>query len=150
MSVIARTIDTEHADSFDADVAAAPELASPANGASNVDGTTTFSFDGFDNGVHVVSLQSSEAGTSELRIVTENESTTIPDLNGVGFSLDSDSEYNLTVQALSPFANIDEAVTPRFVALRSAFTSPFTFRALRFDYDVGFSETRSIKTAGGN
>lgn len=148
-SVLSRTIETAEADSFEADIAAAPELVSPADGASNVDGTTNFSFNGFDNGVHVVSLQSSDPGTSELRIVTEDESTTIPDLTGVGFSLDDDSEYNLTVQALSPFANIDEAATPRFVALRSASGSPFTFRAVQLDFDVGFSGTRSITTAGG-
>jgi len=95
-------------------------------------------------------LGSPEAGNSELQIVTENESTTIPDLTGVGFSLDGDSEYNFSVQSLSPFANIDEAVTPRYVALRTASGPPFAFRALRFDFDVGFSETRSVITAGGN
>jgi len=98
----------------------APRISQPANNATDVDASTTFSWDNYANGVHLLSLSpATDSDAPSLFIVTDETSATLPELTGLGFSLSADTDYHLRVIGVGPASGIDDAASNRWADIVS-------------------------------
>jgi hypothetical protein len=86
---------------------AAPETQTPADGATNVGGTTNFSWSAYPNGVHMLAVFPAEYGPAFF-VFTSGTSTTIPDFS----SLSSTTKFTWFVVGAAPLADVDDLATP--------------------------------------
>jgi len=125
-------------------LAAAPQLALPANGASGVDATTPFSWSqGGGTGVNVFKVWPGNSTSPTYFVFTTGADAKIPDLAGEGMGLPAGASYYWHVDRLFPVSSVDDAAREGF-------------RRLIIDLDGGdFGETVSerfgftTKTAAG-
>jgi hypothetical protein len=82
----------------------------PANGAVDVTRTTGFSWSPFANSVYVLRFQENGAPDSSYKVTLymSGTQTTLPDLSALGMSLPANTGFTWRVQALAPFASMDE------------------------------------------
>src|SRR5215472_2578965 len=96
-------------------IPAAAEPISPLDAATGVNGTSTFSWSAFSNGVHQIFFNPGVAGLPSYYVWTTSTTTTIPDGNGLGLGLPAASRYTWHVEGFSPYASTDAAATTAFI-----------------------------------
>jgi hypothetical protein len=89
----------------------APSLA-PADGATDVDTQTDFSWESFPGGVYVVTLATPPPGPTYF-VVTRDTHASIPQL--AALPVPGDTHYDWDVKALAPFESVDGAAGPSLV-----------------------------------
>src|SRR2546428_814714 len=91
-------------------LAAAPQLASPANGASGVDTTIPFSWtQGQGTGVNVFKVWPGNSTSPTYFVFTTGADAKIPDLAAEGMGLPAGASYYWQVYRISPVASVDDA-----------------------------------------
>ena len=91
-------------------LAAAPQLASPANGASGVDTTIPFSWtQGQGTGVNVFKVWPSNSTSPTYFVFTTGADAKIPDLAAEGMGLPAGASYYWHVDRFFPVASVDDA-----------------------------------------
>ncbi len=101
-------------------LAAAPQLALPANGASGVDATTPFSWSqGGGTGVNLFKVWPGNSTSPTYFVFTTGADAKIPDLAGEGMGLPASASYYWHVERLFPVASVDAAAGEGFRRLIS-------------------------------
>src|SRR6266513_845421 len=96
-------------------LAAAPQLALPANGASGVDATTPFSWSqGGGTGVNLFEVWPGNSTSPTYFVYTTGADTTNPDLAGEGKGLPASASYYWHVERFFPVASVDAAAGEGF------------------------------------
>lgn len=88
------------------EVAPAPGLTSPPDGASGVDHDTTFTWSAPAGGVTVVHF-SGPSGAPSFYLLTEETTASIPDLHDLGIALPSEATYRWQAFTMASFADVD-------------------------------------------
>ncbi len=96
-------------------LAAAPQLALPANGASGVDATTPFSWtQGGGTGVNLFKVWPSNSTSPTYFVFATGADAKIPDLAAEGMGLPAGASYYWHVDRLFPVASVDDAAGEGF------------------------------------
>jgi len=99
-------------------LAAAAQLASPANGASGVDSTTPFRWSqGTQTGVNIFKVWPDDAANPTYFVFTTGADAKIPDLAGEAMGLPAGASYLWHIGRLFPVASIDSAASECFRSL---------------------------------
>jgi len=101
-------------------LAAAPQLALPANGASGVDATTPFSWSQREEtGVNVFKVWPSNSTGPTYFVFTTAADANIPDLAAEGMGLTTGASYYWHIDRFFPVASVDDAAAEGFRRLIS-------------------------------
>jgi len=96
-------------------LAAAPQLALPANGASGVDATTPFSWSqGGGTGVNLFKVWPGNSTSPTYFVFTTGADAKIPDLAGEGMGLPAGASYYWHLDRVFPVASVDAAAGESF------------------------------------
>ena len=96
-------------------LAAAPQLASPASGASGVDTTIPFSWtQGQGTGVNLFEAWPGNSTSPTYFVFTTGDDAKIPDLAAEGMGLPAGASYSWHVHRLFPVASVDDAAGEGF------------------------------------
>ena len=117
-------------------------LTSPNAAASEVTGSTKFSWSNFVGGVHVLSFFAFPGSTgvqTTFTVVTAASSTTIPDLSPYGFGVPKATIYLWSVLGVAPYSSLDAATDT------NGLTVPYS--APLVDSSYSSSSSRSFTTA---
>ncbi len=80
----------------------------PANAGTGINNSTDFSWENFNNGIHVIVFN----GPVNYIVVTNKSNTKIPDLSAEGLGLPAAAGYTWRIFAVNPFSNVDQATGP--------------------------------------
>jgi hypothetical protein len=87
----------------------ASPLSLPINAATGISTTTVFNWTAFSGGVHIVFFN---GPTQDYYVVTQANSTTIPDFSAEGLGLPAAANFSWQVVGMAPFATVDAATGP--------------------------------------
>jgi hypothetical protein len=139
----------QSSDPLTIDVPDAPAFTQPANNATGIDTSSTFSWQDPSDVTHLLGLfPDNSFELPQIFIITDDDATTIPDLSAFGFSLPADTDYTAQLIGVAPASTVDDAATPRWADTVSYATlGDDNYAPFRHSFTITAAPSRTITTA---